>query len=212
MLGLRCCVGFCLVVVPWLLIAAASLVAEHGLSGARASVLVALGLQSTGLIVVAVGPVALQHMGSPRIRDWTCDFCTGSGLFTTEPFDTDEFENTVAEKQLISDGCGSNINTSLIMAPWTNGGPCTQSLGPVPSLTHTHQQFLLSKKTVWLLCNHMTFFFYRLWGFYSKLLPHSIICVPKASSFRLPSGSDTCSSAQSDKGKGAQEFFMSFSS
>ena len=28
------------------------------------------------------------------------------GLFTTEPFDTDEFENAVAEKQLISDGCG----------------------------------------------------------------------------------------------------------
>jgi len=29
---------------------------------------------------------------------------------------------------------GSNINTSLIMAPWTNGGPCTQSLGTIPSL------------------------------------------------------------------------------
>ena len=68
-LGLRCCVGFCLVAVHGLLLAAASLVAEHGLSGARASVLAALGLQSTGLIVVAVGPVALQHMGSPRIRD-----------------------------------------------------------------------------------------------------------------------------------------------
>ena len=76
-LGLHCCVGFCLDAVRGLLTAAASLVAERGLLGARASVLAALGLQSTGLIVVALGPVALPHMGSPRIRGWTCVSYTG---------------------------------------------------------------------------------------------------------------------------------------
>ena len=55
-------------------------------------------------------------------------------LFTTEPFDMDGFENTMAEKQLISDGCGVKDQHIPHRGPWTNGGPCTQSLGTVPSL------------------------------------------------------------------------------
>ena len=56
------------------------------------------------------------------------------GLFTTEPFDTDEFENAVAEKQLISDGCGVKYQHIPNHGPLDNCGPCTQSLGPIPSL------------------------------------------------------------------------------
>ena len=61
-LGLPCCRGFSLVagrgdytlvVVHRLLIAVASLVAEHGLYGARASVVAAPRLSSTGSIIVA---------------------------------------------------------------------------------------------------------------------------------------------------------------
>lgn len=96
---------------------------------------------------------------------------------------------------------GSNINTSLILTPWTNGGPCTQSLGAVPSLlTPTNNSYCTVQKRLWLLCNHMT-----LTGFGGFILSfsHTVsVCVPKASSFRLPSVTDTCSSAQSDKGKG----------
>ena len=48
-------VGYSLIVVCRLLIALASLVMEHGLCGARASVVAAWGLQSTGSVAVAHG-------------------------------------------------------------------------------------------------------------------------------------------------------------
>ena len=79
------------VVVCGLLIAVASLVAEHGLQ-ARASVVVACGfqqlwhagsvvvacrLQSAGSVVVAMGLVALWHVGSSRTRARTCVLCIG---------------------------------------------------------------------------------------------------------------------------------------
>ena len=47
--------GYSLVVVRMLLIAVASCVAEHRLEGTRASAVVALGLQSTGSVVVPHG-------------------------------------------------------------------------------------------------------------------------------------------------------------
>ena len=64
MLGLGCCVnllssctqqGLSVISVHELLIVVVSLVAEHGLSGARASVVVAPGLQRTESVVVAYG-------------------------------------------------------------------------------------------------------------------------------------------------------------
>ena len=80
LLGLRCCVTFslvvanedyCLVVALGLLVAVASLVAEHRLWGMQASVAAALGLWSTGSIVWRTGLVALRHVGSSWTRDWT---------------------------------------------------------------------------------------------------------------------------------------------
>ena len=64
-LGLRCCLGFCLVSGLRLLTTMASLVSEHGLQGMRASV------------VAAHGSVARQHVGSSQIRDQTRVSCIG---------------------------------------------------------------------------------------------------------------------------------------
>ena len=51
-------------------------------------------------------------------------------------FSADELESMVAEKQHIPDGEGSHIMyTALMVALWTNGGPCVhKSLGAVPTL------------------------------------------------------------------------------
>uniref|UniRef100_A0A2K6NJR1 Uncharacterized protein n=1 Tax=Rhinopithecus roxellana TaxID=61622 RepID=A0A2K6NJR1_RHIRO len=38
-------------------------------------------------------------------------------------FSADEFEDMVAEKRLIPDGCG--VKYTPVMVLWTNGGPCT---------------------------------------------------------------------------------------
>ena len=71
-LGLCCCMGFSLVassrsyslvVVCGLLIAVASLVAEHRLYDERASVVAAPGLQSTGLAVMLHGLSCLAAWG-----------------------------------------------------------------------------------------------------------------------------------------------------
>ena len=64
-LGLRCCLGFCLVSGLGLLTMTASLVVEQGLQGMRASVAAAHGL------------VAQQHVGSSQSRDQTRVSCTG---------------------------------------------------------------------------------------------------------------------------------------
>ena len=60
----------------------------------------------------------------------------------------DEFENTVAEKQLILDGWGSNI--SLIVTLWTNGRPyINENLGSVLSLlSPTNKSYFSIKKKV----------------------------------------------------------------
>ena len=60
----------------------------------------------------------------------------------------DEFENTVAEKQLILDGWGSNI--SLIVTLWTNGRPyINENLGSVLSfLIPTNKSYFSIKKKV----------------------------------------------------------------
>ena len=85
-LGLRCCAGFSLVsesrgcslvAVLRLLIAVASLAAQHGLWGAWASVVGVRRLQSTGSIVVAHGLSFPKPVGSSLIRDQTCVSCTG---------------------------------------------------------------------------------------------------------------------------------------
>ena len=71
-LGLRCCVGFSLVAesrVHRLLIAVASLVAEHRLEGTQASVTVVARLWSTSSIVVAPRLSCCKHVGSSGIRD-----------------------------------------------------------------------------------------------------------------------------------------------
>ena len=60
-----------------LLLAVASRVAEHGLQGLRASVAVAPGLWQTGLVVVALGLVAPQQVGSSQTRDRTHVPCIG---------------------------------------------------------------------------------------------------------------------------------------
>ena len=61
-------------------------------------------------------------------------------------FNADEFENMVAEKWFIPDGCG--IKYIPNRGPWTNGGPCTrENLGAVPSLlTPTHEAYFPVKK------------------------------------------------------------------
>ena len=89
MLGLCCCEGFSLVVVSGcyalivvhrLLIAVASLVAEHRLWGTQASVAAAPGLSSTGLIVVAPGLSCSKACGifvdqgwNPSLLHWQAD-------------------------------------------------------------------------------------------------------------------------------------------
>ena len=60
-----------------LLLAVASLVAEHGLQGLWASVAVAPGLWQTGSVVVALGLVAPQQVGSSQTRDRTHVPCIG---------------------------------------------------------------------------------------------------------------------------------------
>ena len=62
-------------------------------------------------------------------------------------FNVEEFEDIVAEKQLIP--YGSRSKTSLIMVPWTNGGVCTcENLGTVPSLSMpTNKSYFLSRQT-----------------------------------------------------------------
>ena len=85
-LGLRCCAGFSLVLesrgyslpaILRLLVAVASLVAEHGLWVTWASVVVVSRLQSTGSIVVAHGlscPMAcglfLDQGSNPCLLHW----------------------------------------------------------------------------------------------------------------------------------------------
>ena len=61
-------------------------------------------------------------------------------------FNTDEFENMVAEKRLIPDGCGVKYIPNR--GPWTNSGPCTHdSLDTVPSLlTPTNKFYFPAKK------------------------------------------------------------------
>ena len=80
-LDLCCCAGFSLVaasrgyspgVMRGLFTAVASLVAEHGLQGPRASVVVAPRLQSTGSIAVAHGLSCFMASGYSWIRDQTC--------------------------------------------------------------------------------------------------------------------------------------------
>ena len=94
MLGLCRCAGCSPVAGCWLLVALASLVAEHRLSGTRAS-----AASHVGSVAMAPGPwspgaqqlwhrglVAPQHPGDPedlgssRIRDRTCVSCTGSWI------------------------------------------------------------------------------------------------------------------------------------
>ena len=83
MLGLPCREGFCLVaasrfhslvVARRLLTAAASLAAEHGLSGGPASAVVAPRLWSTGS-AAGLGLAAPRHVGSSQIRDRTGVSC-----------------------------------------------------------------------------------------------------------------------------------------
>ena len=50
--------------------------------GEQVSVVVARGLQSTGSVVVAIGFVAPQHVGSSQTRDQTCVPYMGSRLLT----------------------------------------------------------------------------------------------------------------------------------
>ena len=75
MLGLHRCTGFFLVAVSGI----SSLVEEYGLPIAEweAFLVLALGLYSTGSIVVVHGLVALQHVGFSWIRDWTYVSCFG---------------------------------------------------------------------------------------------------------------------------------------
>ncbi|KAJ8784383.1 hypothetical protein J1605_008316 [Eschrichtius robustus] len=61
-------------------------------------------------------------------------------------FNAYEFENMVAGKRLIPDGCGGKHIPSR--GPWKHGGPCTgESLGAVPSLLMpTDKSYFLVKK------------------------------------------------------------------
>jgi hypothetical protein len=51
-------------------------------------------------------------------------------------FNADEFQDMIAEKWLIPDGCGFDI--SLLVVPWTSGTPCTHEGFPLchPLLNH----------------------------------------------------------------------------
>ena len=81
----HCCVDFSLVVVsrgssPVMvqgLLIVASVVTEHGLSGAWPSAVVAPRLESTGLAVMVHGLSCSMAQGSSWIRDETCVSCTG---------------------------------------------------------------------------------------------------------------------------------------
>ena len=70
--------GYSLGAVHRLLPAVASLIAEHGLSGARASVVEALGLNSCSSWALEhrlrrhMGLVVPQHVGFSQIKDQTC--------------------------------------------------------------------------------------------------------------------------------------------
>ena len=61
-------------------------------------------------------------------------------------FNADEFENMVAEKWLITDGCG--VKYIPTRGPWTRGGPCThESFGAASSLLMpTHKSYFPVKK------------------------------------------------------------------
>lgn len=138
-----------------------------------ASVLVALGLQSTGLIVVAVGPVALQHMGSlpgSGIEPVTSALAADSLLLSH--LTQMNLKTQVAEKQLISDGNGPTHQHVPNHGPLDKWWTLHSEPWPCPFLTHTHQQFLLS---VQRLCGYFVItWLLQALGFYSKLLPHSI--------------------------------------
>ena len=91
-LGLHCSKGFSLVAVSGVYspaavhrpLCGASLVAEHRLQGAPASVVVACGLSSYSsqaleysLELWGIGLVALWQVGSSQVRDATCVSCFG---------------------------------------------------------------------------------------------------------------------------------------
>ena len=93
-LGLCCCTGFfcscseqgySLVAVPSLVIAVVSPVAEHGLQGTQASVVVALGLQSAGLIVLTHGLHCSMAYGIFPDKGLSLSPALASRFFTTEP-------------------------------------------------------------------------------------------------------------------------------
>ena len=90
-LGLRCRAGFSLVAVCRCLIAVASLVAQHGLQGVRASAVAACGLESTGSVIVARGLSCMVHrlsccgmchLPGPGIEPMSPKLA--GGFFTTE--------------------------------------------------------------------------------------------------------------------------------
>ena len=77
---------YSLVVVPGLLIAGASLVAERGLWGTRASVVAAPWLYSRGLIDVAHGLSCSKACGVFRDQGWNaCLLALADRFFSTEP-------------------------------------------------------------------------------------------------------------------------------
>ena len=88
-LDLHSCAGFSLVVESGSyflvvmrrpLIAVASLIAEHRLQGAWASVAAVAGLWSRGSIAVVHRLVALWHVGSSQIRNLILVSCTGGWI------------------------------------------------------------------------------------------------------------------------------------
>ena len=78
------CSGFSLVAVPGLLIVAASLVAEHGPWGLRASAPVAPASRAQAQCLWRVGLVALGPVGSAQIRGEPVSSALAGGFFTTE--------------------------------------------------------------------------------------------------------------------------------
>ena len=70
--------------VQRLIIAMASLAAEHGLEGLRASAVALPSSRAQAQWLWHTGLVALWRVGSSEIRDQTCISCTGRWL-TTEP-------------------------------------------------------------------------------------------------------------------------------
>ena len=88
MLDLLCCVDFSLAVVCGLLIAVASLVAEHRLQARGLQylwylgyIVEALGLQNIAVVVHRLS--VPQHVGSSQTKDQSPALAAGS--FTTEP-------------------------------------------------------------------------------------------------------------------------------